>query len=69
MLFENTIFFIFKNKKQKTVFGCKTGFPIYIFFIENKKQFLKTIVKYALNVLNFYIQYKNLRNKQQVNKK
>ena len=34
--FENTLFSVLKNRKQKTSFGCRTCFPVFLFWrIEN----------------------------------
>ena len=46
MLFENTIFFVLKNKKQKIVFYLLNGFLVFLFLkIENcfRKQLLNRL--------------------------
>ena len=50
-MFKNIIFSILKNKKQKTVFDCQTCFFGFVFVMDNKKLFSKTIVKQTLILL------------------
>ena len=48
MLSENILFSIFKNKNKKYSFLVVKHVFLF-FFLENKKLFLKTVVKQALN--------------------
>ena len=54
---KNTLFFIFENKKLKTIYGYKSVFPF--FFSKNKKLFSKTIVKQVFKLFFHKILEKN----------
>lgn len=50
MFFENTLFFILKNRIQKTVFWLSNLISCFL-ILENGKLFSKTIIKQILTVL------------------
>ena len=43
MLFESTIFFVLKNKKQKIIFNHQTYFSIFFYILDNRKLFSRTV--------------------------
>ena len=49
MLFENTIFFTFKNIKYFLFSGCPIFYLFIFFVLKNKKPFLKTFIKQTLD--------------------
>ena len=49
MFYENTLFFVLENRKQKTIFWLSTVFS-YFSILENRKPFSKTDAKQAYKV-------------------
>ena len=47
------MFSVLNNRKQKIVSGYQICFIIIIFILDNRKLFLKTVVKQTLNILEF----------------
>ena len=45
MLFEITIFFVLKNKKQKMIFNHQTYFSILFYILDNRKLFSRTVTQ------------------------
>ena len=63
MLFKNILFYILKNKKQKTIFGCQTYFSEF-FVLDNIKLFFKIITDpYYLPCFTIIIEFFVSQNK------